>query len=283
MQIRNFSTAAVGWIFLLLSTVAGAWEVNENYDNQSVGEGCGSFATKFDSTVTTEKSSSGPKSCKMIAHEGSTGWGGHITNPTLRKGDEVWVRFRIFMPDGFDYNVYNNTDSNKFIRLRVMDSSGKASYLDWKWNNDTGGGGAAYKEKIQNDEPCVNFGCSFQEFGSDSDRPIRGTWETYEMYVKFDNIPVDAGGQGRVRAWKNGVLIGDLTRRRTLNNPGDYVETTLIFSYWNSGSPKTQHLYFDDFVVTNERPVARDSQGNAYIGVGDFVALAAPMPPSSIE
>lgn len=282
MQIRNFSVTAAGCIFLLLSSAAGAWSVNEDYDNQSVGERCGDFWGNFSSSkVTSELSSSGTKSCKMQTYKGGLGWGGGFTFPdTLKKGDEYWLRFRIFMPNGFDYNIYSAGDGNKFIRISVKDSDNVTSFLGWKWNNE--GKSTAYDEGLQRDLPCVNAVCR-QYFGSNSDRPVRGVWETYEMYVKFDDVPVDSGGQGRVRAWKNGKLLGDLTRRRTLNNPDDVVIATHIFSYWNGGSPKTQHLYFDDLVATNVRPSATDSQGNPYIGVGDFVAISPPRPPSSIN
>jgi hypothetical protein len=281
MQIRNFSVAAVGWIFLLSSTVAGAWTVNDDYDNQSVGEGCGSFwggGSSVNSKVTNENSSSGSKSCKMQIYEGGKGWGGGFSLPAhLNKGDEFWIRFRLFVPNGFNYNV-STTSSNKFIRLAVKDASNATSFLDWKWENE--GDSRAYAVHIQRDNCSTDC---WQYFGSSSERPVRGTWETYEMYVKFDTVQVDSGGQGRVRAWKNGKLIGDLTARRTMNNPDDYVGAIHIFSYWNGGSPQTQHLYFDDLVATNVKPDARDSQGNAYIGVGNFVAVAAPLPPSSIQ
>jgi hypothetical protein len=282
MQIRIFSIATVGWFFLLLSTSAAAWTVDDNYDNQSVGERCGDFWANFsNSNVTSEQSSSGTKSCKMKVYEGSKGWGGGFSLPgNLKKGDELWMRFRLFMPNGFDYNVYSAGDSGKFIRISVKDSDNVTSYLDWKWENE--GKSGAYHESLQRDLPCDNAAC-VQNFGSNSDRPVRGVWETWEIYVKFDDVPVDSGGQGRVRAWKNGKLLGDLTRRRTLNNPGDTVGAAHIFSYWNGGSPKTQHLYFDDLVATNIKPDSRDNHGNAYIGVGNFVAIAAPMPPSSIQ
>ena len=103
------------------------------------------------------------------------------------------------------------------------------------------------------------------------------------MYAKFDTVPADSGGQARVRTWKNGKLMGDLTNRPTMNNAGDTVESAMVFSYWNGTSPATQELYFDDLVATNVRPSAKDNAGNPYIGVGNFVAVAPPLPPGSIK
>lgn len=279
MQIRNFSLAAVGWVFLLFSNTVMAWTVDDNYDNQSNGQRCGSFwGDQSDSVVSDQNSSSGSKSCKMSIAQGTFGWGGGFVLPSsLKKGDEFWMRFRLFLPAGFDYNVTGDY-SNKFIRFDIKDTSNVGSFLDWKWENE--GQPYAYAGKLQRDNCTTNC---WQYFGSNNQRPVRGIWETYEIYVKFDNVQVDSGGQGRIRAWKNGVLVGDLTGRRTMNNAGDIVKSALLFSYWNNGSPKTQHLFLDDLVATNVRPAATDSQGNPYIGVGNFVALVAPLPPSSIQ
>ncbi len=289
MKIRNFSVVALSWAFLFFSSSSGAWTVNDNYDNQSAGQGCGSFwkgGSSTNSKVTTETASSGGKSCKMPISQGSLGWGGGFVLPgKLKKGDEFWIRFRVFMPAGFDYNV-STTSSNKFIRVATKDSSNVVSYINWKWENE--GSSTAHKVNIERDNCTTDC---WQHFGNNSARPVRGTWETYEMYVKFDNIPAASGGQGRIRAWKNGKLIGDLTKRRTFNNSSDYAAAIHIFSYWNGGSPKTQHLYMDDLVATNVRPAAKDSQGNPYIGVGNFVASSAPgpaavsppLPPTSVQ
>jgi len=283
MQIRNFSVAAAGWVFLLLSNAAGAWSVNDDYDNQSVGERCGSFWDNpvLNTAVTSENSSSGSKSCKMEISEGTTGWGaGFVLPGFLHKGDESWTRFRIFMPAGFDYGVYGAGDTLKFVRHAVIDSDNKRSTLDWEIRRE--GNQNPYGLLLERDN-CTSYSECWQFFGSGTDKPTRGTWETYEIYVKFDNVPLDEGGQGRVRVWKNGKLIGEMTRRRTMNNPNDFVKSTQFFSYWNGGAPRTQFLYFDDLVATNVRPAARDSKGNAYIGMGNFVAIAAPRPPSSIQ
>lgn len=289
MQIRNFSVAALAGCFLLFSSISGAWTVNDNYDSQSVGQGCGSFwkgGASTNSKVTSEKASnSGGKSCKMPISQGSKGWGGGFVLPgQLKKGDELWLRFRVFVPAGFDYNTYSSGTSNKFIRLTVKDSSNTSSFLDWKWENE--GKSSAYAIKLQRDN-CTND--CWQLFGNGSQRPVRGTWETYEMYVKLDTVAADLGGQGRVRAWKNGKLIGELTKRRTINNANDFIPSVHIFSYWNGGSPKTQHLYFDDLIATNVRPSNKDSKGNPYIGVGNFIApppaaaIAPPLPPNSLQ
>lgn len=282
MNKLNLSHALIGTLLLVFTLPSQAWTITESFDSQAVGQDCGTFwSDGAKSTVTSVNSSSGGKSCKFAVGQNSTLWGGGFVLPqTMKKGDEGWVRFRLFLPNGFDYNSYSSGSHLKFIRWTTKNSSGgNAGYEDWYWDQD--GVVPPFKVIREFDTSCTT-NC-WQRFGKASDKPQRGTWETYEMYVKFDNVPVDQGGTGRVRVWKNGALMGDLTNRPTLPNAPDTVVSVKIFSYWNGGSPATQELYFDDLVSTNIRPSARDTQGNPYIGVGNFVSIAAPMPPSAIN
>jgi len=82
-----------------------------------------------------------------------------------------------------------------------------------------------------------------------------------------------------MRAWKNGVLLRDMTDRVTLKKQGGYADSTYIFTYWNQGSPQTQSMYVDDLLITNERPQNTDASGNPFIGMGGFVAAQMPLPP----
>lgn len=273
-----------GLFMFTASGAALAWVVNEDYDSQNVGQRCGNFwDDQKDSTVTSDRAASGSKSCKFATYAGNNGFGGGFMLPSsLQRGDELWVRFRLFIPQGFDYNAYGAGDHLKFIRMSVKDTSGTYSRLDWYWTQE--GTVPPHQVILERDQCTTNC---WQKFGSASQKPQRGTWETYEMYAKFDTVPVDAGGQGRVRAWKNGILIGDLTNRPTMNSSSDTVTDVRIFSYWNGGSPKTQHLYFDDLVATNVPPATIDSNGNNYIGAGNFSGtgnyVSAPLPPSLIH
>jgi len=280
MQIQNFKIAILGALLSFVSTSSWAWSVTESFDNQSIGANCGTFwADPKDSTVTSAESASGNNSCKFANRTGNFGWGGGFKLPSvMRKGDEGWVRFRLYMPNGFDYSATSG-GRLKFIRWTTKNSGGgNAGYMDWYWNAP---GMVPPFQVIREFDTC-STNC-WQKFGTASDAPVQGRWETYEMYIKLDDKAVDQGGTGRVRVWKNGKLMGDLTNRPTLpNDANDTVVSIKIFSYWNGGSPKNQFLYFDDLVATNVNPGSFDSQGNRYIGVGNFVAPAAvapPMPP----
>jgi len=205
--------------------------------------------------------------------EGRNGWAGGVSfrgldgsgRTPLGIGAELWVRFRIYMPDGFDYGVYSAGDTLKFVRLHITGATD--AYWDWQLRRE--GSSSPYGTLISHND-CSSYSDCWQFFGTTAEQPIRQVWETFEMYVKVHNVPVDEGGEARARVWKNGVLIGDLTRHRTINDPGDIVDTWRFGDYWNGGAPRDQHLYFDDLVITNERPSAMDLDGNPYIGMGDF-------------
>lgn len=279
---RLITSILFGWTLLALSSVAIAWTVDNNYDNQSDGQLCGNFwSDPADTRVSSELSSSPKKSCKMIARLNNYGWGGGFVFPTkLYKGDELWMRFRLFIPNGFDYNITQGGNGLKYIRFTIMTTTGVTRYKDMYLTPM--GSFQPYATNLEGDN-CTSWTMCNTLFGTPADAPQFGIWETYEVYVKLDDSSVDQGGTGRLRLWKNGKLVGDITTRPTLNNPTDYVKDTKIFSYWNGGPPKTQHLYFDDLIATNDVPSARDSNGFPYIGIGSFTAQAVPLPPSSIQ
>jgi len=279
MQTRNFLAVIVGSALMLLSTTSSAWAIQENFDGQTTGADCAPFFDDgADTTVSTDRGVGGiGKSCKFATVTGRTTWGGGFGfGSKLVRYDEVWIRFRLFIPQGFDFNAYSNGNHLKFIRMTERNASGTVGRLDWYWDRE----GTAQPHRLILERDTCGQNC-WQFFGA-GDGPIRGVWETYEMYVKFDKDAVDTGGQGIVRAWKNGKLIGELTNRPTMWGDSNRISNFLIFSHWNGGSPKTQHLYFDDLVATNIAPGTSDSKGNPYIGVGSYALVAPPNPPSSV-
>ena len=283
MSNHGLNAAALGWLLFFASTSSWAWSVSESFENQQDNVDCGTFwSDSADSTVSSITAATGSKSCKFAVTAGGTAFGAGFVLPNImRKNDEAWVRFRIFFPSGFDYGSYSSGNRLKFIRWTTTDSSGgNAGYMDWYINNP--GANPPFQATREFDN-CTSWNECWQLFGTASNKPNHGVWETYEMYVKFDDKAVDQGGTGRVRAWKNGELIGDLTKRPTMPNSTDTIESIKIFTYWNGGAPKTQHLFLDDLVSTNVTPSARDSHGNPYIGTGNFVSIAPPRPPESIQ
>jgi len=268
----------------LLASTANAWTINQSFDSQSNGEKCAGWSSTR-SVVSSAAAASQSKSCKLRIAKGSRGfgeWGGIIKFPsTLKNGDEIWVRMRNYFPIGFDYNASTRL---KFLRIKTFRQDGSnGGYDDWYINRK---GSVPPFQFIYEGSSRADLG--WTKFGTSSDVIKLGVWETYEMYIKFGTKSVDNGGTGRVRVWKNGKLMKDITNRVTFRAATDYANSLYIYTYWNDtpdtprGSPQTQNSYVDDVIVTSTRPTNKDSHGNNYVGVGSYVPTAiisAPLPP----
>ena len=223
----------------------------------------------------------GAMSARLTSTEGETGygtWGGIITHPErLGKGDEVWFRVNVFFPAGFDYHSYGEGNRLKFLRFSTLSAAGnnegyndiyidqKGSPVSFKYIKESGGSG-------------------WRDLADSGKLPEYGVWETYEFYVKFDNVSLDDGGMAVVRFWKNGKLLKQVTDQYTLNNNDSYSARTLLFTYWNGGAPKTQSMWVDDVILTSDQPAALDEYGNPYIGVrqGTY-SMPAPSAPQRLS
>ena len=223
-------------------------------------------ADQFEADGTTEKGGWGQ-------------WGGVVNFSTIgvaepAKGDEVWVSMKMFMPAGFNYQA---SPDMKFMRLRANNGSDVfEGYNDWYFTPDDGGWDFVdgsnqsfpfwfIKETTQNVKHY--FGANDTLGTANSvDRPVRGTWETYEMYLKLDESSVDLGGTSRVRVWKNDKLLVDATDIETLGTATSYLTRFHIFTYFNGGIPSpAQSLYVDDLIITTTPPTNTDASGNLRI------------------
>ena len=137
MQTRNYMAAIAGSALMLLSTTSSAWTIQENYDGQSTGSLCAPmWGDGSDTTVSNEQSVSGNNSCRMAITSGGLKWGGGFNfTSALHKGDSVWVRFRLYVPAGFNYTVDPGSGGHlKFIRMSIRDGGGTVGRLDWLWS-----------------------------------------------------------------------------------------------------------------------------------------------------
>ena len=251
---------------------ASADQIHLTFDQQSAGESCKGIGSGR-GYVSKERAYSDPNSCVFWIKEGATGWGtwgGTITLPQhLDSGDEVWIRLRMFVPEDFDYTSSSEGSRLKFLRVRTRSASDSNHGYDDIYINPPGRQepyGFIYEGEQK-----------WRMFGSPKTSINKGTWETWEYYLRFDSVPVTSGGRAIVRVWKNGELILETTERKTLKTAESYATAVYLFTYWNGGSPKTQHLYVDDIVITTSTPGDRDRYGNAFVGVGN--ELSAPRPP----
>lgn len=249
-------------VFASTNAIASDWTIEEDFEGYRSGESCSLFSAS-QSIATTNVASEGEKSCRLSIDQGSTGfgqWGGIVDTPDLTSGDEIWIRLKMFVPNGFDYNSYGEGNHLKFLRIRTESASGQnQGYNDWYIN----------REEVSVPHKFIFEGEQiWREFGDQSDKIVRGTWEVYEMYVRLDDTPVSRGGTARVRTWKNGELLGDITDLKTLVNDSSIATSVYIFTYWNGSAPRTQSLYIDELTITSQDPGNRDVSGNPFIGMG---------------
>lgn len=297
MNTRNSALVAL-IISLSLPHITHAWTVNidceEGTPNTDVTQSSAdnNFSDAAgDTQYSDQVNVGGNQSCKMAVNEGDSGfgyWGGRKVLPEkLEKGDEVWARVHVYFPIGFDYNSSSAGNKLKFLRFHTRSSSEPSS-------SGCDAGNEGYHDVLilplglSNDSPGSSnnyvYGkeCDWRwfYFGTWENNKIKhGRWETYELYIKFDNIAQSDGGEGIVRVWKDEELLLEVPNIETLETASSYSDTFLLFTYWNGGSPKTQHLYIDDLIVTNELPPNTDSSGNPRIGQGEAASLS---PPSAI-
>ena len=282
-----------------LQAVAGtaaAFTINLNSDQAVVGTKAqsGSCQLAGEEAFTSDagqtyysstQSYSGNNSLQMEIRQGQQGFGafggiinfnncGHVGGRNLVKGEEIWIRMRMYIPSGFQWN---RNGKNKFIRFRTYHNDSQGRPVSEGYNDlylDSHDMWAPFKYIFEGAQQWYNM-------GQPNDWLQQGRWETVEFYLKLDNVKGSQGGNSMVRVWKNGNLIGETNARNTLKQSNSYVGALYLFTYWdNSGSHITQKLYVDDLVITTNTPSGRDANGNPYIGIGVFPPVA---PTSSVQ
>lgn len=268
------------YVLVLLSLVpawAGAWTISDDFEKGAVGSKVSTFGANGRTVYSTEHVYEGKQSAKMTIRKGEEGyglWGGYVAHPKrLRKGDELWLRFRAYFPEGFDHYSYSGGGRLKFLRHDTRNgSTGRPEgYVDIYF--DTPKASSAFKFIFEGQQKWSNIGTK------SNDLPRLGSWETYEYYVKFDSVPKSEGGEATVRFWKNGELIGEINNLKTLKYSDSYTTRTLLWTYWNGGAPQTQSMWIDDLVLTSDTPAGRDKHGNPYVGVGQGQHVSPPAAP----
>lgn len=242
------------------------WTMGMDFESGQVGEpAVGSDAfdelpqDSADTRIVQGTSFSGSRSARLRVRSGEDLFGGIKQFPTqLRSGEDLWIRFRVYWPAGFDWSA---NPWLKFFRVHTRSPDVEnEGYVDWYINNPQQGSGPPFQIIKEIDDEWYPMGRNPQ------DNPKTGVWETYEVHYVFDSRPVSQGGRARIRAWKNGLLLTDIRTIRTLEGAASYAER-FEFSYWNGGAPKDQSWFVDDVVLTTVTPSDRDAAGNPMIGL----------------
>lgn len=245
-QISNIIVIPITLIFFISPSVF-AWNISSDFESGIVGQvAMGSNALDYAGSVTTISGTlahSGSKSIKMAWDTGMNGWGachGEINFPSrVSEGGEVWFRAYTYFQPGWQWNEAQT----KFMRLKT--ASGHLSLMAksgiFYLSNEINDYDSSWQSPIQI-TPIAN-----------------GQWICLEIYVRFSTT------NGIIRLWKDGILFAE-DRSPTLKS-GETAYLAYLMNTWNSpGSPKSQIQYFDNIVLTNERPFNRDSAGNYMIG-----------------
>jgi hypothetical protein len=197
----------------------------------------------------------------MEIHAGDGGgfgkWGGILPiKPHLGKGQEVWVRLWVMWPKSFQFSA---SPWMKFLRLHNRTFDGK-----------NGGYNDLYVDQADSTTSVLRTIKEIDNKWAVYDGPSlpRDTWERYEMYLYIDDKSVDAGGNGRVRIWRNDELIFNRTDVPTITEGGGSIDYFYLFTYWNNEQPPDNYCYVDDLAIATSAspPPNKDAQGNAYIG-----------------
>ncbi len=232
--------------------------IKKDFESDTVGAVPAGIGTT-DDLVSTYHAASGNNSWNLTLDSGETGfgdWGGIVTFPTtFSKGDEIWSQVKVYWPSGESYDA---SPYLKFLRYRNYTAAGAGTgYADVYIAPSTS---SKYFRWIKEGEGI------WSDFGSS--RVAGDTWETWEYYIRLDDVDEDSGGSGVVRVWRNCSLILEETSLDTLVNATDYVSKLYLFTYWNGGAPEDISIYVDDIEIasSDSPPLNTDAAANAYIG-----------------
>jgi len=186
-----------------------------------------------------------------------------IESIEVGEGDELWIRIRLFIPEGFPLGVpqeptvcspYHEGGGGGVKFLRPHWSAG--SPYEPQWGLDESGlqvfskNDAWNRANVPGRDDC-------------SPAPPRGEWFTLEMYQRYS---LADHGAGDLKVWFNNertfTSAGGAPIRLEYPGPLSRVE---IFEYWNGGIPTDGTLYIDDLVMTTS-PQNIDAEGFPFVG-----------------
>jgi len=255
------------------NTGSGGSILDENFESYNVDDVV--WESGGDTLVSDDRAYSGTKCLKPIVHNvayetgGYCCFGGKLDLPIeLTQGDELWIRWRQFLPTGFLWSSGDGSDGTgtvlKTVRVHTKTSVGThigyndfyvmkdGTSIDDPASSDTLVFLAQYEGDYSQGGPFggnpwyaggMYFGRQEQGYGWN-----RNAWNTYEMYFKFGT---KASGIGRHRIYQNGDLIfngnyEDENIWGSLATSTDLVDFVYLYNYWNGGAPTTQSFYIDD-------------------------------------
>jgi len=228
---------------------------------------------------------------------GNKTFGGRIVDLDLGEGDEVWVRWYQYFPNGFKFANGTNGDANggagrlKWMRFQYSGNSDRITF-----EIDATGSCAApcnFSKTQMQAESIIGEAQNWKErYGNqmisldmpaETARPT-AQWHSIQMYMKLSTGSADlSDGDGLIRLWVDDHLVGEYQRNTLPISGSSNLKSIWLGNYWNGGFPADQHFYVDDIIITNALPATLDSLGNPYIAPNNVQLVSPPMPPSNIQ
>lgn len=183
-------------------------------------------------------------------------WGGIVPLPDVAQGESVWVRLWVQWPSSFEFSA---SPWMKFLRLHNRRADGS-----------NGGYNDLYVDNADGPESVLRVIKEVHNVWEVYDGPAlpRDTWERYEMQIVVDHVPVDDGGEGRFRVWRDDELIFDRTDVPTVVGEGDVLDYLYIFTYWNNEAPPANTAFIDELAIAvdDAPPPNLDAEGHPFFG-----------------
>ncbi len=272
MIIRLFLSTLLVTVLLPLNSYA--WDLTRNFNSGKIGDNADHVPDGFDeaggySFYSDEQVAEGRAAAILNTVNGSPGWarwGGVIKFPTkLYAGDELWFQIWLYVPS--DFQLTTDQGSLKFIRFKGTRADGDGDGMIDIQLRDQGSGKEAFRMLR---EGAIDDGWIY--FGNSSDFK-RDKWHKFNVHVVVDHIAQSNGGRSFVRVWFNDELVVDARSMRTLASEGAYLDYLYLFTYWNGGAPKAQHLWVDDIRIASKQP----EWANSFLADSD----SRPLPPAA--
>jgi hypothetical protein len=280
---RKMCHALVVTIICSFSHIVYGWTVTDNFNNGVSGTPVYQTSTMFTDAAgqtfyTTENNYEGGKALKLNITQGQDGfgsWGGRMYFPqNLGNGDQIWIRLSVYFPTDFDWTTNYGL---KFLRLHVTQQDG--THMGYTDIYIAGDGTYFYQNEL--------YTTPYSKVAFGSGNAIKkGVWETFIYSVKYGTTTSSSHAQ----FWKEvGGTIDSMGRRSgghmqllldnindiTLKSNTNVLSDFLLFTYWNGNSPKTQHMYVDDVMVSTTLPPE--------LGGVSSPGVSPPKPPSNIN
>lgn len=302
-MIQRITLITIG---LLFTAQSHAWVVTHGFEdgengtiaqNNKSGNSDGFDAVAGGSLYSTKHVYKGKQSGSTKINTGDTGygkWGGQFNLPTnLGVGDELWWKVAIYIPSDFQFDSGKGLGKGMRIKTTKANATGNGGYIDNYFKGYSAGGcrmhGVANEasatvftannpaSKENNCDPKFTNASGFNRLNVGAPIP-RDKWVVFEQYVKFSANP----NAGIYRMWQDGKLVFEDKKTWILVSPTAVAQYTLLFTYWNAGSPKNNTVWVDDVVLTNQQPDNTDSLGNPFLGISGASSFTSPPKPPTL-